>query len=336
MADARTAILNGAKAANSLHRDLGLRERLGRTGGGRIDVFGAISKLGATLMFQPLDKLLGAYLPGEEPGILITTQRNLPVQRFTGAHELGHLFLMHEPSFDDDNILRRAPFDTRARLNGQEREADAFASMFLVPVWLLALIMEQQGWTPAALAHPGTVYQLSLRLGTSYPATCHALERHKTISRVICERLLAIEPRKIKSSLLHEYTPPNWHVDVWLLTERDEGMFIEGGRNDLFVVRLRENSGAGYVWSFDDLKSAGFVLVKDDREATNDGQIGGPVTRCVTAHANGRVEGALTFYESRPWIPQQRLHEMHLAYDLRGPETAGMWEPQLIRALQAA
>ena len=91
MVDSRTAILTGAKAAHRLHRDLGIKEQIDRSGGGRVDVFGAIAKLGATLMFQPLDKLLGAYLPGDEAGVLITTKRPLPVQRFTGAHELGHL-----------------------------------------------------------------------------------------------------------------------------------------------------------------------------------------------------------------------------------------------------
>ena len=60
MADNRAAILTGAKAAHTLHRDLGIKEQIERAGGGRVDVFGSITKLGATLMFQPLDKLLGA------------------------------------------------------------------------------------------------------------------------------------------------------------------------------------------------------------------------------------------------------------------------------------
>src|SRR5262245_41165225 len=140
MISSRDAILKGAKAAHTLHRDLGVREALEREGGGRLDVFGAIAKLGATLMFQKLDRLLGAYLPADnEPGVLITTQRTLPVQRFTGAHELGHLYMGHQPSFDDESILRRDPFSTASRTGSQEREADAFASMFLAPAWLVAL-----------------------------------------------------------------------------------------------------------------------------------------------------------------------------------------------------
>src|SRR5437667_12752072 len=128
MADNREAILKGAKAAYTLHRDLGLRQPLERIGGGRINVFGAIGKLGATLMFQKLDKLLGAYIPAEEAGVLITTQRTLPVQRFTGAHELGHLYMRHESSLDDEGILWRAPFSVSSRAERPEREADAFAS----------------------------------------------------------------------------------------------------------------------------------------------------------------------------------------------------------------
>lgn len=336
MADNREAILRGAKAAHTLHRDLGVREPLERSGGGRIDVFGAIGRLGGTLMFQKLDKLLGAYVPAEERGVLITTQRPLPVQRFTGAHELGHLYMRHEPSLDDEGILRRAPFSATSRVERQEREADAFASMFLAPSWLLALIVQRQRWQAKRLADPVTAYQLSLRLGTSYTATCYVLERHKAINRTQCERLLSFEPKTIKRSLLHGYEPPDWRSDVWLLTDRDEGAFVEGGRNDLFVVCLRENSGAGYLWSFDELKAAGFALVTDDQEADETQCVGGILTRKVTARSSQRTQGEVTLQESRPWLPHKPLQKFHLRYDLRGPEQPGMWEPDLRRVLQAA
>lgn len=334
MTDARTAILKGAKAAHTLHRDLGMQVALERSGGGRIDVFSAITKLGATLMFQPLDKLLGAYLPAEEPGVLITTQRTLPIQRFTGAHELGHLFMQHEPSLDDEGILRRAPFSTTARLESQEREADAFASMFLSPQWLLALTVQQQKWTAGSLAEPATAYQLSLRLGTSYSATCHAMERHQIITRAQCRGLLSVEPKTIKRALLSGYEPTDWRSDVWLLTDRDEGVLIEGGRHDLFVVQLQENSSAGYLWDFDELRNAGFAVVADDQEAEDDG-VGSLLTRRVTARSHGRVRGEVTLQESRPWMLERPLHELNLRYDFRGPEAPGMWETELKRVLQA-
>ena len=336
MVDNRAAILTGAKAAHTLHRDLGIREQIERGTANRIDVFSAIAKLGATLMFQPLDKLLGADLPAEEVGVLITTKRPLPVQRFTGAHELGHLYMRHEPSLDDDNILRRSPFATTGTANRQEREADAFASMFLTPPWLVALVLQRQRWSARQLADPAFLYQASLRLGTSYRATCFALERHKVITRGQREHLIEIEPKSIKQQLLGSYEPPDWRADVWLLTEHDEGSFIEGGRNDLFVVKLRENSGAGYLWNFDQLRDAGFALVDDDREDTSSDAIGGALTRKVTARSEDRVQGEVTLRESRPWAADVPLHQLHLSYDLRGPESPGMWEPELRRVLQAA
>jgi Zn-dependent peptidase ImmA (M78 family)/predicted secreted protein len=339
MADNREAILKGAKAAHTLHRDLGVRESIERDWTSRIDVFGAVSKLGGTLMFQRLDKLLGAYLPGAEPGVLITTERTLPVQRFTCAHELGHLYMQHEPSLDDEQILRRAPFSSSSTINHQEREADAFASMFLTPAWLVAQLLERQQWTADKLLNPVTAYQASLRLGTSYAATCYALERHRVLNRVQRDNLLATEPKEIKKAILTHYKPPDWRADVWVISDRDEGALIEGGRNDVFVVQLRENSGAGYLWSFEELERAGFTIVSDDQESEepDDSEaVGGVLTRRVTARSGSRTRCNVTLHEERPWIPQKRSNEFHLRCDLRGPEEAGMWEPELLRALQVA
>ncbi len=345
MANERSAILAGIKAALRLHRDLGVREQV-EGAGGRVDVFGNVARLGATLMFQPLDKLLGAYLPAdqqaEEAGVLVTTQRPLGVQRFTAAHELGHLWMRHNPSLDDDGMLRRAPFSSGARgVDLQEREADAFASMYLVPSWMVALHMRQQEWTPADFADPRVMYQASLRFGASYAATCYALEQHKVIGRNERARLVEVEPKRIKQSLLPEgCKPASWRGDVWVLTERDEGRLIEGGREDLFVLRLREDSGAGYLWDFDRLASAGFALLRDERERVGGaGAVGGPVTRSVTASAPSAEDaepGEVVLEERRPWMPRQPLAAYRLRYDLRGPERPGMWEPERRRLLQAA
>jgi len=287
-------------------------------------------------MFQPLDKLLGAYFPGDENGVLITTRRPLPIQRFTAAHELGHLYLQHEPSLDDEEILRRSPFSGRVMADRHELEADAFASTFLVPRWLVAILLQRQGWSAASLADPLFAYQASLRLGTSYSATCYSFERHKIINREQREHLLSIRPQEIKQKALAGYEPSDWRGDVWVLTDKDEGVLIEGGRNDLFAVRLRENSGAGYLWNFDQLRAAGFAVVADDRDDSSPEKIGGVVTRRVTTQSDDRRSGEVTLQEHRPWMPQKPIREFHLRYDLRGPECAGMWEPDLRRLLQAA
>ncbi len=54
------------------------------------------------------------------------------------------------------------------------------------------------------------------------------------------------------------YLAQDYRGDVWLLTERDAGTRIDGSRNDLFVFRLEEHSGGGYLWNIDQLKASGF------------------------------------------------------------------------------
>ncbi len=249
MADARTAILRGKRAAARLHRAFGMRERV-EADGGRIDVFDTIVRLGVPLLFKPLYGLLGVFINDPMPGVMVTTKRGLSIQRFTGAHELGHCTLGHHPSLDDESMLRRSPFGAGPDYEQQEREADAFATEFMLPPWLFAAHFKRQGWTAAMMSDPMTVYQLSLRAGASYEATCRSLMRPGVSvirARSTLDALLKVQPRAIKKALLEDYEPADWRRDVRLLTEKDEGAVIEGSRSDLFVLKLKEHSGSGYV-----------------------------------------------------------------------------------------
>src|SRR5580704_6703458 len=122
------AVRNGTMAAARLHVQSGTRTAL-QPMGGSIDVFGAAVNEQLPLLLRPLKGLLGAYLPEPIPGVLVTTQRPLSIQRFTAGHELGHFKMGHRPSFDDDSILRRMGMTTIARASSdpdfQEVEADA-------------------------------------------------------------------------------------------------------------------------------------------------------------------------------------------------------------------
>src|SRR3954449_13355922 len=135
-ADYAGAVRAGTMAAARLHRNLGLREQTGARGG-NVDVFGAIQTLDLPLLLRPLQGLLGAYLSEPAPGVLVTTQRPISIQRFTAAHELGHFSLRHQPSLDDESILRRMPMAGEATSDLQEVEADAFAVEFMMPRWLI-------------------------------------------------------------------------------------------------------------------------------------------------------------------------------------------------------
>ncbi len=176
----RDAILKAVLEADRLHKEFDTKARA-LLGAGRIDVFGMLVSRDIPVMFRPLKSLLGAYIDDPDRGVIVTTQRPLPVQRFTAAHELGHAALGHEASLDEEDILTRALFVTEASYDPREIQANAFATQLLTPPWLLVQHMKRQGWTRESLADARIVYQLALRMGSSYAATCYALAESKGI-----------------------------------------------------------------------------------------------------------------------------------------------------------
>ena len=246
----RDARLKGAKAAYRILDMLEARDRLKQTYG-QVDVFQALAQLDIMVMFKPLDGLLGAYLRGSPPGVLISTKRPHSVQRFTAAHELGHAVLEHEPSLDTPDVLRRA---ASGRFGGigkfaahlQEVEADAFAGEFLMPRWLLAHHAALQGWSPRHFNDPAVVYQLSLRCGSSYDATTRALERNRVISSSSGAALRKVKPKALKEDLRRDDKSFNPWSDAWIITEKDQTSSVKFREGDVVGVHLIEHAAGGY------------------------------------------------------------------------------------------
>ena len=322
-------------AAERLHRQIGSRQRIERDGG-NIDVFGAIVHLGVPLVLRPLEGLLGAYLREPASGVLVTTRRPLSIQRYTAAHELGHCRLDHEPSLDDESILRRSPFASNPGYDLQEVEADAFAMGFLMPRWLIAWHAKRQGWRSDRFSEPRIVYQLSLRLGASFEATWRTLQRYKLITPAAAAKIGKIKVRDLKEALLGDYLPPDYRRDVWLITERDAGTSISGSQHDLFVLHLEEHSGGGYLWDAEELERSGFALVRDVREEIDQFGTGNPTFRRLTAVLQEPRRGRVSLGERRPWQPDQTLNWFELAYDLTGPEDEGYSRVERRRILDPA
>ena len=89
--------------------------------------------------------------------------------------------------------------------------------------------MKVQNWTRDNLTAPAVVYQLSLRMGSSYTATVYAIEQANGLDARTRKELLKVQPRSIKRSLVNPYERDTWYGDVWLVTDRDDGMLLEGG-----------------------------------------------------------------------------------------------------------
>jgi Zn-dependent peptidase ImmA (M78 family) len=319
MANKRDTILDATLEAERLHKQVGTRKRLEELSG-TIDVFGTIVSHDVVLLFKRLDGLLGAFMRKPAPGIIVTTERPLAIQRFTAAHELGHCYLKHSASLDDESILHRSPY-VDAAYDQMELAADTFAAAFLMPEWALNYHAARQGWNWQSFASPVITYQLALRLGVSYEACARVLRRNNLLDQVTLNRLLATQPKQIKQQLLEGHSVANWYPNVWLLTEKDQGIQISGEPHDIFVVRLEENSGAGYLWNLDQVRDAGFNIVADERKSpSSSAEVGGPVTRILTAQSEEPCQGQIEATESRPWDPSDESMHFSFAYDLRGKE----------------
>jgi hypothetical protein len=98
----------------------------------------------------------------------------------------------------------------------------------------------------------------------------------------------------------------------------------------LFLVKLREDSNAGYLWNFDELERAGFAILKDGREQISEGIIGASTIRHVLARAgDATAYGTYTLWERRPWAPDD--DPKHWSFDYRPVYThdAGLFRPSM-------
>lgn len=233
-------------------RESGAKRRIDEDGYTRVDPFRIAQDAGVVVMLRPLEKLWGAFISEGQPGILVNAERPAGVIQMTCAHELGHFVLDHGTTTDEQ--LDYA--NTAAR---KELEADWFAYSLVAPRWAVAKIMKRKGWAVADLAHPFNLYQLSLRLGISYRAIAWSLQRLQLCDRSFVEEVLRVQPAAIKKALLPKPLA-NSQRDVWLLDESDRDLILEPRVDDQMLVRLKDHSGAGYVWDTKEAASEGFTI----------------------------------------------------------------------------
>ncbi|MBA3422829.1 MAG: ImmA/IrrE family metallo-endopeptidase [Thermoleophilaceae bacterium] len=225
-----------------------------------IDVFGAIEEQQVWLLFQPLDRLYGAYRRHDTPGIVIHAGHPYRLQRFTAAHELGHHLLGHDLSVDSQDEVERQV----ATLPGQEVEAQAFAATFLMPVQLINRGLAQLGLdSHPSSVDPGQAYRLSLELGSSYSATVVQLRALGRINAANARELLKLSLIDIKTELTLGHRPANARADVWPLLREDAGRTLSIRPDDEVHVRLVESPTTGYRWR-PDQPAAPIEIVGDE------------------------------------------------------------------------
>ncbi len=296
------------------------------------DIVGVVTDLGIPLLFRPLSNLLGAVVAfnGGVRGIMVTTQRELHVQRFTLAHELGHVLLGHTFSFDEtiDLAGRNA---SRSRPT-EEVAADTFAAELLGPRTLLLDAAQRHKWNRQALREPENIYQLSLRLGISYQATCWALVTANVLDRSEASKIKDSAVAELKLSLAQNIRMSDPWANVWALNKADTGTFLEAGPNDLFAVHVEDNVSSGYLWRLVDAGEHGEV-VGEQQIPSSELRYGDSSCRAIYLRFSAPGVHRVVFEHVRPWSGSS-LDAIEIDIDGYGKELEGFSRRKKSQALR--
>ncbi|MBJ2285831.1 ImmA/IrrE family metallo-endopeptidase [Pseudomonas sp. MF6755] len=295
-----------AKVAAEVFASSRAMERIEQDGYTRIDPFRIAAGEGISVLLRPMEKLLGAFVREDCPGILVNSARSAGLIHMTCAHELGHYFMGHQSALDET-------IDYGGQAEVMEQEAETFGYHLLVPRPLLGIICKRKGWDKASLTNPHVLYQMSLRLGVSYSAAAWSLVRHKILAYDVVQGLLKVQPASIKQSLLQGQLP-DASKDVWLFDEADQSSVLEPRPDDHLVVRLKSHASAGYLWKADSiahLADQGFTLAPlESARPADPGAVvfGADSTLDYVLRANqvdAEQPHPVTLCEVRPWLGKQ-------------------------------
>ncbi len=291
-----------------------------------VDVFDVVAKRGVFLAFRPLDKLGAAVIsePGAGTGIIVNSKHPLSRQRFSVAHELGHIYFKHPSIVDMADIFEVGP----AAKTDEEKLAESFASWFLMPPKLLDAYAARRGIGRITL--PEQVYQLSLYLGTSYESTVNHLRYTKRATAQRAASWSKERPQEIKRRLAGGFDLDSWRNDVHVFEEADDSTSRLLRSGDQIVVYLHEIPSSGYRWQMD--ANDAFGILSDKYEADDAPkhdvavQTGALATRkfvLTVKSVEHRVDATLAFKQVRTWRPRDPARRFEVRTAIESTERLG-------------
>lgn len=264
----------------------------------RVEVFDVLRDVASEVFFRPLKRICGAYLPLKDglPGVLINSNLPLSRQRYTAAHEFGHLFLNHSAVSVDE--MTGVSLEERKNWSDEENIAETFAAFFLMPTSLVDGSLRELNIT--ALTKEA-VYLLSLKMGTSYRATVNHLQTLKRITGAQAAAFRKIPPKQIKSHLSEHVASRH---DVWVLDEHWNGQQVFPAVQDAIILQLREIPTSGYTWTWHQNPKM-LSMVADTFADEPTSAIGGErVRQLVLEVSSGDRSDRIDLQRCQPWDPQ--------------------------------
>ncbi|MCG8066711.1 MAG: ImmA/IrrE family metallo-endopeptidase [Candidatus Thiodiazotropha taylori] len=158
-----------------------------------IDVDSLAHHIGAEVRYEPLEDKMSGFLviKGNHSTIVINSEHHPNRQRFTLAHELGHLVLHanndhQDVLFVDKSIITKKETYNRDELSGkgeykQEIEANRFAAELLMPRKLLKDAVKEEG-DDVDFSDDLLIYKLAQKFGVSEQALSIRLTDLKMLS----------------------------------------------------------------------------------------------------------------------------------------------------------
>lgn len=116
------------------------------------------------------------------------------------------------------------------------------------------------------------------------------------------------------------------NVNVWLLSQNEEGSEIRSNPNDIFVIKVKENGAAGYRWNFSELENVGFVILKDYNTVKDKKKVGARSLRTLLTKPETAEDSVYHLEESRPWQRNTtKINSLSIRYRKMSPLKNGLY-----------
>jgi Zn-dependent peptidase ImmA (M78 family) len=206
-----------------------LRKRLGEDSLSPIDVFSIINNLdNFTLVYYPMSGRISGMCVRIDGGVnLIAVNSNLSYgrQRFTAAHELYHLFFQ----INFKNVV--CAKNIEGEKDVEEKNADAFASFFLVPYEALKIYISEDLKKENNPIVVGDIVKIEQHFGMS---------RQATLYRLLSESYITIDfANTLKTKVIQSARKFGFDDRLYLPTPPEKQYLTTGSYIEL-VERLKE------------------------------------------------------------------------------------------------